>query len=332
MKPTSLLDNVDAKFMAAISKLQPKSAPQRVLVYVESDDDIAFWRHILSPFEQNKCSFDIQLPIKNALEKGKIEVLKFADRVGKNLILCVDSDYDYLLQQKTATSTLINSNPYIFQTYAYSIENLLCYAESLANICTQATKNNNQIIDFEELLKFYSKTIYQLFLWSVHFAFIADTTSFTIEKFCATIKILNTPLVSEKFMTAFENLKTKVDEKIAALEISFSNEIAQVEALKQSLQALGVEETNVYLFVQGHTIKDNVVLMFLKSIFEHLKNEKIQQIKSNAKNFTVISNEIDHYKKQTIPIAYVLSTNTEYKSCFLYQQIIRDLNAYIQNF
>ena len=64
MQPTNLLDNLSADFMAAISKLQPKSAPQKVLVYVESDDDIAFWRDILSPFEQNKLRFDIQLPIK----------------------------------------------------------------------------------------------------------------------------------------------------------------------------------------------------------------------------------------------------------------------------
>jgi hypothetical protein len=45
---STLLENLNSDFLNAFSALLPKSAAQRVLVYVESDDDIAFWRNVLN--------------------------------------------------------------------------------------------------------------------------------------------------------------------------------------------------------------------------------------------------------------------------------------------
>ena len=332
MQPTTLLDNLNSDFLAAFSVLMPKGSPQRVLVYVESDDDVSFWRSILAPFEEKGLSFDIQLPIQNTLKKGKLAVLEFADRVGNNLILCVDSDYDYLLQDTTPTSSLINKNNFIFQTYAYSIENLLCYANSLHVICVQSTKNDTKIIEFEALMKLYSKIVYPLFLWSTHFAFKQDTTSFTLTNFCETVKILEKAIVSEQFSTALKELKNKVDAKIQELKEKFPNEVPHVETLIENLKILGIEDENTYLFIQGHTIKDNVTLMFLKSVFSHLKSEKEKQIKANAKHDIDRNNQLSSYKNQIIPIETTLNSNTEYKSCFLYQKITTDIELYINIF
>ncbi len=71
MQPTSLLDNLNSDLLAALTALLPKGSAQRVLVYVESHDDISFWRGILSPFEKKGVNFDIQLPSQNTLQKGK---------------------------------------------------------------------------------------------------------------------------------------------------------------------------------------------------------------------------------------------------------------------
>lgn len=332
MQPTTLLDNLNSDLLAAFSALLPKGSPQRVLVYVESDDDISFWRGILTPFEKKGLSFDIQLPVQNSLEKGKLAVLELANSVGNNLILCVDSDYDYLLQNTTLTSSLINGNDYIFQTYTYSIENLLCYANSLHIICAQSSKNDTRIIDFEELMTLYSRIIHKLFLWSVYFSIKQDTTSFTLTNFCETIKILEKAIVSEQFSTALQGLKARVDVKIQELEAKFPNDKLHVEVLIQELKPLGVDESNVYLFTQGHTLKDNVTLMFLKPIFLQLKSDKENQIKTNAKHNKELVNQLNLYKNQIIPIELALNSNTEYKSCFLYEKIHSDLNRYVQNF
>jgi hypothetical protein len=306
-----------------------------VLVYVESDEDIAFWRSILNQFEVQGICFDVQLPSRTGLEKGKKVALERSQDllsipVGTHLIICVDSDYDFLLQDRTETSRKINNSDFIFQTYAYSIENLQCYSGSLQTICSQATKNDNRIIDFEELTKLYSKIICDLFIWSVCFSFKHDTTSFPLHEFCETIKVTGKADVTENFATALSELKTRVDEKIKVLQNNFPDEIINVEVLKVGLSNLGVTEDNIYLFAQGHTIKDNVILIFLNPIFRQLKDEKFQQIKLSARTRVELKNQINHYKKQIIPVESVLYSNTEFKSCFLYQKIYDDLEKYVQ--
>ena len=101
-------------------------------MYVESYEDISFWYSILKDYESSKVKFDIQLPSNDSLAKGKSKALKrhtdlLTIGVGKRLIICIDSDYDYLHQDKTEQSRLVNQSDFIFQTYAYSIENLRCF-------------------------------------------------------------------------------------------------------------------------------------------------------------------------------------------------------------
>jgi hypothetical protein len=38
---------------------------------------------------------------------------------------------------------------------------------------------------------------------------------------------------------------------------------------------------------------------------------------------------MNHYKNATIEVRKALKTNTEFKDCFLYKWIIRDLDSYI---
>jgi hypothetical protein len=332
MQPTSLLDNLNSDLLAALTALLPKGSAQRVLVYVESHDDISFWRGILSPFEKKGVNFDIQLPSQNTLQKGKTAVLEFADRVGQNLVLCVDSDYDYLLQENSDTSVLINENQYIFQTYAYSIENLKCYSEGLHLICSQSSKNDAKIIDFNELMQLYSSIVYKLFLWSVHFSLKQDTTSFTLTEFCEIIKVLDKVQISDKLTSAFEGLNDRVNIKMRELERNHPNDLSEIELLATKLEQLGVLPTNTYLFIQGHTIKDNVVLMFLHPIFRHLKAEKENEIKANAKHNEELVNQLNLYKKQIVPIDLAIDNNTEFKTCHLYLKIESDISKYIEKF
>lgn len=335
MQPTTLLDNLNSDLLAAFSALLPKSAAQRVLVYVESDEDIAFWRSILMPFEGKRISFDIQLPIKNALEKGKSAALEKSQEllkisVGTHLIICVDSDYDYLLQEITEDSKKINSSDFIFQTYAYSIENLLCFSESLHTLCVQSTKNDNRIIDIEELVNLYSQIIYKLFLWSIHFKIKQDSDTFPLSNFCETVKILDKVEILDQCKTALNGLIDRVNVKLNELEHNFPSDIARVEELSERLQILGLNRNNTYLFAQGHLIKDNVILMFLKPICRHLKQEKENQIKSNANHNIELSNQMNFYKKQIVPIEVSLTNSTEYKSCFLYLKLHEDITKYVK--
>jgi hypothetical protein len=327
MLSTTLKDNLTSDWMKAASALLPKSAAQRVLVYVEDEEDIAFWRNILNPYETCNIQFDIQLTSKTVLTKGKDAVLKM--KTGTHLIGCIDSDYDYILQSTTPQSKRINEDAFVFQTYTYSIENLLCFESSLHQLCVQATKNDNKRIDLVQLLTIYSNITYELFLWSVYFSLEQNTTDFTITDFCNTVKILDKVIIAEQGKTALSGLAERVRIKIQELEKKHPETISEIKKVADKLNILGINSNNTYLFIKGHIVKDNVVLMFLNPLCRELINERENEIKNNAKTETELKNQFGHYKNQIIPIETVLKSNTDFKSCFLYQKIQADLNKYI---
>jgi hypothetical protein len=246
--PSSLVSNLNSDYIEALGDLLSKTKPNTILVYVESHEDISFWYGILRNYESSKIKFDIQLPSHNSLTKGKHEVLeRFKYNVGPYLILCVDSDYDYLLQGKTEQSRLINQNKFIFQTYAYSIENLRCFSPSLYHVSVQASHKTHDKIDFEELLKRYSTITYPLFLWSVFLEMIEDTTTMDLTTFCSHIRVQETIKIEEdKGGNYFQAVTQRVIAQVNYLETTFPQHLESVEKLKKELVDLGVNPENTY--------------------------------------------------------------------------------------
>ena len=96
---TSLRDNLTSSYFNAAHKLYSKKARRRIIAYVESYDDVAFWRTLLEEFEDDEHYFQVMLPSATSLAKGKKMVLMNTlntAELGKSLIACVDSDYDFL--------------------------------------------------------------------------------------------------------------------------------------------------------------------------------------------------------------------------------------------
>jgi len=331
---SDLKENVSSDTIAAYNGLQPKTAAKRIVVYVESDEDISFWRNMLHGYENNKIEFDIQTPDKKGKQKAIEKGLDILDlKVGQFLIVCVDSDYDYLLPEYSPQSKLVNENSYVFQTYTYSIENLQCYSESLHALCVQSTKHDKKLINFNELLKAVSKIIYPLFLWNLYFRKSNDHAIFTISDFCEIIKLTDKIDVNEQFSTAIDGLKTSVDAKVALLEKDYPDAMEKINKLAKELEPSGLNSEQTYLFIQGHTLKDNIVLMVLKPVCQLLVNEKFEAIKvNNAQNKMQEENERNHYKNQRQDISVVLNSNTEFKNCFLYKKIKTDVDRYVATF
>jgi len=335
--PNRLTENLDSDLIEAFAELRSDNVLHRVRVYVEGHEDEAFWYDILKDYSiQKNIEFDITpLSRDNSLAKGKLEVLKHAENTGTHLILCVDSDYDYLLPNHSDSSIKINPNPYIFQTYAYSIENLQCYKESLQGVCVRATNNSKQKINLSKLLKLYSNIVYPLLLWSLYFASKKDTTTFTISDFSTIVKLPDNIDINAKCEAAIREIKQYVDTKLSKLNMSHLSDIQEVEALSRRLHDLGLNKDTAYLFMKGHTLFDDVVLRILRKLNELLIKEKEREIRDNAINSKQQIQEISHHQKKTIKtkdIHKALATNTDFKPCFLYQKIKQDLDLYIQNF
>jgi hypothetical protein len=102
-----LKDSINSSYFEAANALTSKKARHRIVAYVESYDDIYFWRTVLSEFENDKRYFEVMLPSKMNLTRGKKSVLMNfleGEPLGKDMIACVDADYDYLVQGLTAQS------------------------------------------------------------------------------------------------------------------------------------------------------------------------------------------------------------------------------------
>ena len=164
-----LTDNISSQYVAAANSLKPKNARRRIVAYVESYDDILFWRTLFSLYEDETRYFEVMLPSHRTLERGKRSALMslLYGKTGTDMLACVDADYDYLMQGASETSREIISNPYILHTYAYSIENLQCYAPSLHNVCVMVTLNDHNVFDLQRFLSQFSTAVYPLFVWSI---------------------------------------------------------------------------------------------------------------------------------------------------------------------
>lgn len=329
-KPAGLVDSLTSAYFDAANKLYSKKARRRIVAYVESYDDVAFWRTLFEEFENEERYFQVMLPSATSLAKGKKMVLMNTlntGQLGKSLIACVDSDYDFLLQGATHTSRQINRNPYIFQTYAYAIENYQCYAESLHEVCVQATLNDRHMLDFEELIRKYSQIVYPLFLWNIWFYRKKDTYTFPMHELNACTALQDFDI--RKTEESLNALKRRVDYKLKRLTKRYSKEQKEVAQMGKELERLGLTPENTYLYMQGHHVMDAVVMKILTPVCTRLRREREQEIKRLAEHDVQLYNELTCYQHSLTSVELMLKKNTGYKKLFLYQWLKKDISRYL---
>lgn len=110
-----LSDNLSSLYIGAANRLKPKRQDEKLWLMLKLRRCL-FWRTLLGEFEDDTRYFEVMLPSKTTLAKGKKSVLmnELGSQLGQNMIACVDSDYDYLLQGATHTSRYIINNKYVF--------------------------------------------------------------------------------------------------------------------------------------------------------------------------------------------------------------------------
>ena len=327
---TSLRHNLTSAYLDAAHRLSSRKARRRIVAYVESYDDIAFWRTLLAEFETDEYYFQVMLPSATSLSKGKKMVLMNTldtSELGRSLIACVDSDYDFLLQGATQVSRKINGNPFIFQTYGYAIENFHCYAESLHEVCVQATLNDRPILDFPAILKRYSQIVYPLFLWNVWFYRQHDTHTFPMYDFNACTRLLDVSIKHPEL--CLQALKQRVDAKLSELQTRFPQLIEHIDALREELLPLGLNPDTTYLYVQGHHIMDCVVMKLLNPVCAQLRHERELEIKRLAVHEEQFQNELTSYENSQASVAMMLKKNDGYKDLYLYRWMKEDIQDFL---
>lgn len=307
----------------------PANPDQRLVkVYVEGYEDVAFWRGIFDHFQNPYLRFEISVPDRGDLPKGKKVLMGTIPRSSEELLLCVDSDFDYLFAGRTEQSREVLGARYMFHTYAYATENYLCYAPSLHNVCVKATKNDTRIFDFVQFMHDYSCTIYPLFIWYAFSAQLASENVFPLIDFKASVRIGYLDLEQNGART-IEWLQRNVEKREKLLCQRNPRMIEPMKRFEEQLRERGVKPENTYLFMHGHTLMDNVVMILLNSVCEKLRAMSIARITASQKQGVALKNEMSNYTNSLRSIRDVLLDNENYTKCPLYKRLQRDIERYI---
>ena len=311
-------------------RLPYEGSPRLVHVFVEGYDDVAFWRNIFDRFSHPGLQFEISVPNRDDLPKGKKVLLSMVPSAGEELLLCMDSDFDYLLGDATEQSRTVNGCPYLFHTYAYATENYLCYAPTLHNVCVRATKNDARIFDFERFMTAYSQTIFPAFLWYVWSARQEEQHCFTLVDFKNTVRIHYLDLRDDGEST-IRWVARNVARRCETLCARYPGMCAAVERYGKELTARGLRPEDTYLYMHGHTLMDNVVMILLQTVCDQLRRMSIEKIRASTKRGTAFNNEIANFKNAQRSIRDVLLDNDHYTTCALYERLHADIARYIDS-
>ena len=326
-----LTDNINSQYFEAINKMTPKKARRRIVVYVESYDDVFFWRSVLGRYEDDKLTFDIMLPSRNQhLDRGKkAAISNMLKGVGRDMIACVDADYDYILQGATEMSRQMLENPYIFHTYAYAIENFQCYAKGLHETCVMVTLNDHRIFNFERFLQSYSQTIWPLFVWHVVFLQRRKMTMhFDMCEFNKVVVLPSVRIQNPKW--AIEYLSKKVRAKMFQLERRFPKLKDALPETERMLRDLGINDNNTYLYIQGHHLFDLVVSPVVQTVCDILRNEQENDIRDRAVHSEQARTEIACYENSLGKVKMMMKKNTYYQFSPEFQKILDDVERYLE--
>ena len=327
-----LISNISSAYIEAANRLRPKTRKRKIVAYVESYDDIFFWRSVLSEFEDEQTAFEVMLPSRTNLNRGKKTAMtnQLGPSLGACMIACVDADMDYMLQRHTPSSQRLLNNPYVLHTFAYSIENYQCYAPSLHNVCVMATLNDRNIFNFEEYLRIYSEIVYELFVWLVWLHRQGRYNDFPLTTFNNITSVEQLNLF--KPADALERVRRQVNRKLSWLQQHVKEAKGKLTALKQELAALGLRKENTYLFIQGHHLMENVVDAALTPACTVLRREREKEIKLLAKgNAQQMNNELSCYGHSQFQPLQILRRNTDFKSCEIYQMLRARIADFLKN-
>jgi hypothetical protein len=243
---------ISSEYIEIAAKFFSKN--EKILVYVEGFDDVSFWH---SRFQERGLNVDVKAFCIDNKANGKGTIIDAIRRqhisLGKYLLVALDSDYDYILELEKD----IFISDFVFQTYAYSIENLQWHPKRLSGICKTAANNTHHIDDEKlfNLLISWSRAVYPEFM---RFLYQGAKDTNKLEQLISHLSIDNLNVdFSMLVYPSFNDLKF----------ISF-------------ITSKGVTETNLYLFVRGHNfevVAEGLCDIVISDVMSKLKNEMVKR-------------------------------------------------------
>ena len=218
-------------------------------------------------------------------------------------------------------------SPYVFHTYAYAIENLQCYAPSLHDTCVAITLNDHRIFDFEDYMRQYSEAIFPLFIWSVWAYRTGNHNRFSLADFSRIVDPGGFNIADPQ--PSIDHLRRKVGTKVRQLQAEYPDNKTEYLRIKEDIKLLGVTPQTTYLYIQGHSLFDNVIVPILNKVCNRLRQERQEEIARTARHHTQKRNEMSCYEHSLQDIRQMLKKNVGYMQSKPIFRIQQDIELYL---
>ena len=277
---------IDDKTYKEISERMQADAFHRgcnLSVLCEDIYDNSFWRCIIEdakPCLKDKLDFPNPNPKGT---RGKDVLKKLKNYVNKKMIICVDSDCEYLYD-----NNVWYLDTYIYHTIVHSRENFQCNHLSLNEICKDiADKSYDFITLFEEISEKISIIFY---IW-VH---LNETGNYSQvdkiinnEQFRNILDFQGIQYNSlEDEINLYQAIENRVNHVLKNLEGSMGEEWYKsvIEYEVPQLRTKLIEQYEIYpketlSFFYGHGVLENLVEPLTMKITELLKKSRIEEVR-----------------------------------------------------
>ncbi|MBN2916437.1 MAG: DUF4435 domain-containing protein, partial [Prevotella sp.] len=129
---------------------------------------------------------------------------------------------------------------------------------------------------------------------------------------------------------AINYLAKKVRAKLFQLERRFKKFKDELPDMIQYLNALGVNEHNAYLYIQGHHLFDLVVSPLVQSVCDTLRNVRENEIRDRAVHSEQARTEMACYENSLGKVKMMMKKNTFYQFSPEFQKIQRDVERFLE--
>ena len=165
-------------------------------------------------------------------------------------------------------------------------------------------------------------------MWYVYSASKHTENIFTLAEFKATVRLGYLDIENNGANT-IAWLKRHVEQREEILRTSYPEMAKDMEPFAAYLESKGVRPELTYLFMHGHTLMDNVVMIILQGVCEKLRQMSVAKIVCSSKEGIALKNEMSNYTNTLRSIRDVLLDNENYTSCPLYKSLQADIQRYI---
>lgn len=289
---------------------------KQLSIAVEGKNDALFWSFVFDRSQlrgQYLMFKSYQYPTPNA--SGKQTLAHFLPYTQPDFAICIDSDYDYLLQNP------IWQRPFVFQTYTYSIENHYCYVPSLKSVLCRAANiplSTHEGIDLENIfIEKFSHIIYELTVESIWQAAKDGRDERARHSLGKNIRLTAGPTVE----AILSDLDTRIQNKMRHFNIPHE--------FRLQLTEKGLTPQTSYLFARGHDIFNAVFIPILKLIQKDIKNRKLLELEAIIDTQLRKTSE-KIYRMGITNVQTCLYENRLFTDCPLFKKIENDISMSFQ--